>query len=106
MRVDLTTSSDAQLVALIADKSQGHLAELYGRHAGWVLARLDTGAPMTASSPRRCRTRSSRCGAARRYDGHGAVRRWLWGIAIRRLIGLLRKRPPAAVAVDDATRRW
>ena len=35
------------------------------------------------------------------YDGRGQSPAWLWGIAIRRLIGLLRKRRPSPVDADE-----
>ena len=92
-----TASSDAQLVALIADSSRDALGELYRRHAGWVLARLrhrcaDDGLVAEALQD----TFVAVWRGASGYDGRGAVPAWLWGIAIRRLIGLLRKRTPVA----------
>lgn len=41
--------------------------------------------------------------AAKSFDGRGAVGAWLWGIAIRRLIGELRKRHPEPMVVVE---RW
>jgi RNA polymerase sigma-70 factor (ECF subfamily) len=102
VRVDLTTSSDAQLLALISDSGRDALGELYRRHAGWVLARLrhrcaDDGLVAEALQD----TFVAVWRGASGYDGRGAVPAWLWGIAIRRLIGLLRKRTPVPVVGDE-----
>jgi RNA polymerase sigma-70 factor (ECF subfamily) len=85
--------SDAELVAAIADGDRGALHELHTRHASWVLARLR----------RRCSDRDIVAEAvqdtfvavwknAGRWNGSGEVAAWIWGIAIRRLIGVLRSR--------------
>ena len=101
VRVTLTDRDDAELVSLIADEHRDALAELYRRHAGWLAARLrhrcaDDGIVAEALQD----TFVAVWRGARGYDGRGAVGGWLWGIAIRRLIGLLRKRRP--VPVDAA----
>jgi RNA polymerase sigma-70 factor (ECF subfamily) len=86
------TASDAELVAAIAARDRGALRVLYRRHTPWLAARLR----------RRCGDPDVVAEAlqdtwlavwrAPRWDGSGAVGAWLWGIAIRRLIGVLRKR--------------
>ena len=40
MGLRLDACGDAELVALIADEHRDALAELYARHAGWLVARL------------------------------------------------------------------
>jgi RNA polymerase sigma-70 factor (ECF subfamily) len=102
MRHDLTQLSDTELVSLIADEHRDALGELYRRHAGWVLARLryrcaDDGTVAEALQD----TFVAVWKGAGSYDGRGAVGGWLWGIAIRRLIGLLRKRRPIPMASRD-----
>jgi RNA polymerase sigma-70 factor, ECF subfamily len=85
--------TDAELVSAIASGDRGALRALHDRHAPWLFGRL-------------CR----RCGdddivrealqdtfvavwrGAGRWDGRGEPAAWLWGIAIRRLIGVLRTR--------------
>src|SRR4051812_46437971 len=85
--------SDEELVAAIADGDRGALRELHGRHAPWVAARLR----------RRCQDRDVVAEAvqdtfvavwrgAGRWNGSGEAPAWIWGIAIRRLIGVLRSR--------------
>lgn len=85
--------SDASLVAAIAAGDRQALRVLHDRHQPWVSARLR----------RRCADDEVVADAvqdtfvavwrgARRYDGRGDVGAWVWGIAIRRLIGRLRKR--------------
>jgi RNA polymerase sigma-70 factor (ECF subfamily) len=85
--------SDAELVEAIADGDRAALHELHGRHAPWVSARLR----------RRCGDRDVVAEAvqdtfvavwksAARWNGTGEPAAWIWGIAIRRLIGVLRSR--------------
>lgn len=88
-------ATDEVLVAAIADGDAVALRRLYDLHAPWVLLRLQ----------RRCSDRGlvdevmqesflAVWQGARRYRGEGDVAAWIWGIAIRRLIGQLRKRVP------------
>lgn len=96
--------SDEQLVEAIAGASNDALAELYRRHAPWVLARLrhrcaDDGVVADALQD----TFVAVLNSAASFDGRGAAGAWLWGIAIRRLIGQLRKRRPEPMVVEE---RW
>ncbi len=102
MRRDLTECSDVDLMSLITDEHRDALAELYRRHAGWMVTRLryrcaDDGMVAEAMQD----TFVAVWRGAGSYDGRGAVGGWLWGIAIRRLIGLLRKRRPLPVVWHD-----
>jgi RNA polymerase sigma-70 factor (ECF subfamily) len=96
---------DKELAAAIADGDRGALRTLYERHEPWLTARLR----------HRCADRDvlDECiqdtfvavwKGVSRYDGRGEVAAWVWGIAIRRLVGVLRRRPrtlllPAADAL-------
>lgn len=96
--------SDAELLALVVDEHRDALAELYRRHAGWLLARLrhrcaDDGLVAEALQD----TFTAVWRGAGAYHGTGEVAGWMWGIAIRRLIGLLRKRRPVPVAASPAS---
>jgi RNA polymerase sigma-70 factor (ECF subfamily) len=98
----LEQCSDADLVASVADGSRDALAELYRRHAGWLLARLrhrcaDDGLVAEALQD----TFVALWRGAGSYQGTGDPGGWMWGIAIRRLIGLLRKRHPEPVPYDE-----
>ncbi len=102
MRADVGSCSDTQLVSLIADRSRDAFAELYRRHGGWLLARLrhrcsDDGLAAEALQD----TFLAVWRGAGQFDGRGSVAGWLWGIAIRRMIGLLRKSRPMPVESDD-----
>lgn len=93
--VALTDRSDADLLELIAtQENRDALRELYDRHVSWLGARLrnrcaDDGVVHDALQD----TFVAVWRSAGRYDGSGEVAAWLWGIAIRRLIGQLRRRP-------------
>src|SRR3954471_17606716 len=86
--------SDAALLARVAERDIGALRALYERHAGWLALRL----------ARRCNDRELVADAGqatvlavwqkpRSCRGDGDVAAWLWGIAIRRLVSHLRRRP-------------
>ena len=97
-----TESPDAALLAATANGDRAALAELYRRHAPWLQLRLS----------RRCAdpdvvddavqdTFVAAWRSASRYAGDGEVAAWLWGIAIRRLVDHLRRRPAATLALHD-----
>ena len=95
--------SDVQLLNAVGVGDQVALRELYERHQAWLVARLR----------HRCTdpdvvdeclqdTFVAVWKGASRYEGTGEVAAWMWGIAIRRLIGVLRKQPrPIAFVRDD-----
>jgi RNA polymerase sigma-70 factor (ECF subfamily) len=86
--------SDEALLNAVAAGDRRALRVLYDRHAPWLTVRLS----------RRCADGDAVDDAlqdtfvavwrsAGRYHGGGAVGAWLWGIAIRRLVDALRRRP-------------
>jgi RNA polymerase sigma-70 factor (ECF subfamily) len=90
---EVVVQTDQQLLAAVADGDRGALRELHDRHAPWVAARLR----------RRCAdvdvvaeavqdTFVAVWRSAGRFDGRGEPAAWIWGIAIRRLISVLRTR--------------
>jgi RNA polymerase sigma-70 factor (ECF subfamily) len=88
----LAASSDRELIDLVANESQDALAELYRRHGPWLLARLrhrcaDDGLVAEALQD----TFVGVWRGASQYQGSGELAGWLWGIGIRRLVGLLRE---------------
>lgn len=85
--------SDAELVAAVEAGDRAALRELHDRHAPWLAARLR----------RRCSDPDVVAEAvqdtfvavwrgAGGWNGSGQPAAWLWGIAIRRLVGVLRSR--------------
>lgn len=89
----MSVRTDEELLAAVADGDRGALRELHDLHVPWITARLR----------RRCSDPDAVADAvqdtfvavwkgAGRWDGRGEPAAWLWGIAIRRLIGVLRKR--------------
>jgi RNA polymerase sigma-70 factor (ECF subfamily) len=85
---------DGELVRAVAGGDRDALATLYRRHAPWLVARLsrrcaDPGLVDEAVQD----TFLAVWRSAKRYDGRGEVAAWVWGIAVRRLIDQLRKRP-------------
>jgi RNA polymerase sigma-70 factor (ECF subfamily) len=89
----MVVSTDEELLAAIADGDRGALQELHGRHVVWVTARLrrrcgDADAVSEAVQD----TFVAVWKSAGRWNAQGEPTAWLWGIAIRRLIGVLRSR--------------
>jgi RNA polymerase sigma-70 factor, ECF subfamily len=95
-------AADAELLALVAGGSTEALETLYRRHGPWLSARLS----------RRCAdpavvddalqdTFVAVWRSAGKYAGTGDPAAWIWGIAVRRLVDVLRKRPPAAYQVEE-----
>jgi RNA polymerase sigma-70 factor, ECF subfamily len=100
---------DAALLRRAAARDESALAALYDRHAGWLLVRLS----------RRCASADLVDQAlqdtflavwqqAGRYRGDGDVTAFIWGIAIRRLIDVIRRDGVArkGAASAAATSRW
>ncbi len=96
--------SDVQLLNAVGAGDQVALRELYERHQAWLIARLR----------HRCAdpdvvdeclqdTFVAVWKSASSYEGNGEVAAWIWGIAIRRLIGVLRKQPRQIVFARDDT---
>jgi len=93
--------ADVALVHALADGDRTALETLYGRHAPWLLLRLQ----------RRCAdpglvdevvqdTFVAVWKSARRYRGSGEVAAWIWGIGVRRLVDALRSRPHSTPMTD------
>jgi RNA polymerase sigma-70 factor, ECF subfamily len=96
--------SDEELIAAVAAGDREALAEVYRRHAPWLVLRLS----------RRCADRGiveevvqdtfvAVWRGAKRYRATGEVPAWIWGIGIRRLISYLRKQPAAVAPGRDDT---
>ncbi len=94
-------SEDRALVARIARGDRSALEQLYRRHAYWLTARLESRCsdPDLADMALQD-TFVSVWKSAKKYRSDGAVGAWLWGIAVRRLIDLMRKRKPTPMAQD------
>lgn len=101
MRPDITDLGDAALLRVIADKDQAALEELYRRHAPWLTLRL----------ARRCADPQlvdeviqdafvAVWRSAGRFKASGEPAAWLWGIAIRRLVDAIRRRPAATASLE------
>lgn len=84
---------DHTLLRAIADDDVGALRMLHERHAPWLRIRLarrcpDHGLVDEALAD----TFVAAWRGARGFRGEGDVGAWLWGIAVRRLVDLLRRR--------------
>jgi RNA polymerase sigma-70 factor (ECF subfamily) len=101
----LTERSDPELVRSMAIGDRSALELLHRRHTPWLIARLR----------RRCGDADVVAEAiqdtfvavwkgAARWDGRGEPAAWIWGIAIRRLIGVLRHRNRWAPVAEQARR--
>ena len=97
-----STRDDAALLHAVADGDRRALDELYASHAPWLVLRLT----------RRCNdpglvdevlqdTFLAVWKGARRWSGEGEVAAWVWGIAVRRLVDALRRRPRPMLTLED-----
>jgi RNA polymerase sigma-70 factor (ECF subfamily) len=84
-------SSDAELLAAVAEGDPEAFGVLYDQHAPWLLLRLRqrTADPDLADQVTQ-ETFLVVWRDAGRFRGQGAVGAWIWGIAIRRLLDLQR----------------
>jgi len=94
--------SDVEVLAAVAQGDRGALRLLYERHAPWLTARLarrcaDPGVVDEAVQD----TFVAVWRGAGKFGGRGEVGAWIWGIAIRRLIDLLRRHPRLEVLVAE-----
>ncbi len=94
--------SDGELLAAVADGSATALEVLYHRHAAWLTVRLGRRcADATVVDEALQDTFVAAWKGAGRHTGKGEVAAWLWGIAIRRLVDALRRRPPLTYSVEE-----
>ncbi len=98
-----TAAEDVEIVRRVAAGDRAALAELYERHAGWLLTRLQRrcGNPELVDTALQD-TFLAVWRQAGRYQSSGEVGAWLWTIALRRLIDQLRRRPPPAPVANAA----
>jgi RNA polymerase sigma-70 factor (ECF subfamily) len=90
--------TDVSLLAATAAGDRDALAELYARHAPWLLLRLQRRcADATVVDEVIQDTFLAVWRGARAFAGTGEVAAWIWGIGIRRLVDALRRRPAAAL---------
>ena len=96
--------TDRELLAAVAEGDRDALRLIYARHAPWLVLRLN----------RRCADpdvvdqalQDTFVAVWRRptgYQGSGEVAAWIWGIAIRRMIDQLRRRPSRQVTASADT---
>ena len=92
---------DRALLARVAEGDRDAFEALYRLHAGWLTARLQArcGDPDLADIAAQD-TFLAAWKSAKKYRGDGDVGAWLWGIGIRRLIDVLRKRRATPVDPD------
>ena len=89
-----TITDDETLLRAVAEGDRVALRALYERHAPWLTLRLARRCPDPDLVDDAVQdTFVAVWRAAKRYDGHGAVGAWIWGIGVRRLIDAIRRRP-------------
>jgi len=103
----LAPIDDAELLSRVADRDRRALEVLYERHAGWLQIRLEKrcGDPELADLALQDAFLSV-WKSASSWRGDGEVAAWMWGIAVRRLVDILRreKRRPKTNSIDDDAR--
>ncbi|MDH5238117.1 MAG: RNA polymerase sigma factor, partial [Acidimicrobiia bacterium] len=103
--MDLDSASDADLIAAVAAENRGALRVLHERHSPWLVARLRRRCGDADVVAEAVQDTWMAVWRAPRWEGRGEVGAWLWGIAIRRLIGVQRRRnrwvPPVRQPRDD-----
>ena len=85
--------NDRELLAAVADHDRGTLRDLHARHAPWITSRLRrrcADGDIVAEAVQDTFVAAWRNASS--WDGRGEPAAWLWGVAIRRLIGVLRSR--------------
>ena len=85
--------NDRELLAAVADRDRGAFRDLHARHAPWITSRLRrrcADADIVAEAVQDTFVAAWR--SASQLGRRGEPAAWLWGIAIRRLIGVLRSR--------------
>jgi RNA polymerase sigma-70 factor (ECF subfamily) len=85
--------TDAELLRAVADGDRAAFRELHDRHVAWLTSRITrrcSDADVVAEAVQD--TFVSIWKGAAKWDGRGDPGAWMWGIAIRRLIGVLRTR--------------
>jgi len=98
--------SDVEVLAAVADGDRQALGVLYDRHAPWLWLRLARrGADPGVVDETVQDTFVAVWRGAGRYKGRGDVGAWMWGIAIRRLIDVLRRLPRGQVLVAEVDDR-
>ena len=99
----LADLSDVELLGAVADGDQAALRALYERHSPWISLRLrHRCADVDVAAEALQETFVAVWRKPGSYSGSGEVAAWLWGIAIRRLIGALRKVPRPIVPYGDS----
>src|SRR3954462_6491704 len=94
--------TDAALLADVAADSSGAGEILYRRHAPWLLLRLSRRCPdATVVDEVLQDTFVAVWRSAGKYSGEGEVAAWMWGIATRRLVAAIRRRPRATATLTD-----
>jgi RNA polymerase sigma-70 factor (ECF subfamily) len=96
------TRDDATLLLDVAAGDRRALDELYSAHAPWLVLRLtrrcnDTGLVDEVLQD----TFVAVWTGAGRWKGDGEVAAWMWGIAVRRLVDALRRRPRPVLELHE-----
>ncbi|MDA0174661.1 RNA polymerase sigma factor [Solirubrobacter taibaiensis] len=97
-----TITDDEMLLRAVAEGDRAALRVLYERHAPWLTLRLTRRCPDPDLVDDAVQdTFVAVWRTAKRYDGHGAVGAWIWGIGVRRLIDAIRRRPPREFSTHE-----
>lgn len=99
-----TAADDAALLRAVASHDRDALEVLYRRHAPWLVLRLGRRCADPAIVDETVQdTFLAVWRGAGRYSGEGDVAAWMWGIAVRRLVDQIRRRPAATLPLPEPT---
>lgn len=100
--LDRAAATDVVLLEATGRGDREALAQLYARHAPWLILRLGRKCPDAGIVDEVVQdTFLAVWRNARQWDSRGEVAAWIWGIAVRRLIDALRRRPSIGVSLDQ-----
>lgn len=100
--LDIHAESDVVLLRATGQGNRQALAQLYDRHAPWLVLRLSRRCPDAGIVDEVVQdTFVAVWRNAQQWGSQGEVAAWIWGIAVRRLADAQRRRPAPQPSLDN-----